>query len=116
MFKKKSRCTFVIGQKVVCKDTKWVSGINCNKPVLGGVYTIRDIIPPEYGEEACLVFHEIFNESLCYDMSDCEPCFFHWHFASIQETNTDISVFEELLTPKPKEKVKEVRRKVKENV
>jgi hypothetical protein len=103
-------CPFHIGQKVVCVND---TGVIISKYIKkGNIYTVSFIgeyDAPYQGVYVALV--EVIT-STSYTQGD----FYHWRFRPLQETKTDISIFNKMLTPAPKESVKEVRRKIKENV
>ena len=105
-------CPFVVGQKVVCVDKCWKNKSNSYPdeifPTQNQIYTIRTIELVEDGPHINVVvvrLIEIVNKTREYVGGRLEPRFYHWHFKPLQETKTDISVFNKLLNPAPKEKI-----------
>lgn len=91
--------TAKVGDKVVCvsefskseQHEPWETF-----PVLGGVYTIRDIFPRQSG--IYLVFEEIVNPKAHYgDSGFTEAKFSARRFRPVTPRKTDISVFERML-------------------
>ena len=104
---------FRIGQKVVCVDIR-SRGVGlapryCQTvlPVLGGVYTVRDIFdaaPYGHHGEAGLLLDEIVNSVLPYTACNGEPVVveqFWLGFRFRPVRTTDIEVFERMLEPVP---------------
>jgi hypothetical protein len=90
--------TFHVGQKVVrvSGTDYWDDG---NYPALGVVYTIRGIVDQK-STGTLLTFVEIRNDHLGYSI---EPGFAAMHFRPVK--TTDISVFQAMLAPSPKQAV-----------
>ena len=90
--------TFRVGQKVCCIRTKWFEPPMKGEvfPVLGGVYTIREIVRCADEGPAGLKFYELTNPRF-YDGTDCD--FRADNFRPIVERKTDISIFTQMLNP-----------------
>jgi hypothetical protein len=98
-------CKFVVGQKVVCVDTS-LRGCRPNDEHLAmlqinKIYTISEI----------LVRYKIMAVTV-KEIEMWPHVFRADRFRPLRETKTDISVFNKLLTPAPKEPV---RQRVKED-
>ncbi len=97
-------CPYVVGQQVACiHDGPWKGGWETDRcPVYGGIYTIREVVP--HLDTIGLTFEEIVN--IPCPLGHIE-CIFQWdNFKPIKKT--DISIFKKLLSPTPKQRVKEV--------
>ena len=71
-------CKFVVGQKVVCVSVRMTDGTpraNGRYPVVGSVYTVRDIVESDRGD-VCILLNEIDN---CH-LGAPEPAFNHDRF------------------------------------
>lgn len=96
------KCTFTIGQRVVCINDEWPDMALLNGtaimvptqprvPMLNEVLTIRDIVvcwsPLIIDDPIALIFEEIPGGWL------------HTHFRALTDKKTDISIFKAMLTP-----------------
>lgn len=72
-------CKFVVGQKVVCVDTKWLNGAASHNPQLDGVYTVREILICDDGLPG-LLFQEIVNAARQFSGRFGEVAFDPSHF------------------------------------
>lgn len=103
-------CNFTVGQKVILVDDEWpnrtYSG-QITRPVKGGIYTIREIrlslVPERGGVRPCLLLGEIVNEKVFVKfpsgMGMGEPTFDCSRFRAVKNLKTDISIFNEMLSP-----------------
>lgn len=92
---------FHVGQRVVCVRTGRRSFDDCTYPVVGGIYTVRDIYAPPLGVDGPtgLRFVEFVNPPKLFNGFAIEIAFWDRCFRPIQERKTDISIFTEMLTP-----------------
>jgi hypothetical protein len=96
------KCTFTVGQRVVCINDEWPEWAVLNGtalivpgairvPMLNEVLTIREIVacwsPLLSDQPIALKFHEI------------EGGWLHTHFRALIEKKTDIAIFQAMLTP-----------------
>lgn len=93
-----------IGSRVICVDNVERTSKDMAYPVKGCVYTIRGINTDEDldGDTSPAYYlEEVVNrEFLCGPYQNgtykrIEPCFYHWHFRPVKET--DIEVFRQIL-------------------
>jgi hypothetical protein len=95
---------FRVGQKVVCIAPVVGGYGDESNPVIGSVYTIRDIECPRPGgiHHTGLRFDEILNEPRAYRGYDelSEVSFSALKFRPIVERKADISVFTKMLADK----------------
>ena len=92
---------FRIGQKVVCVNDdviQYMTGYVSSWVKIGKIYTIREILPPDFilTDEFCLCLEEI--------ISDQHPMGgeYGWRFSRFRpltERKTDISIFTKMLNP-----------------
>ncbi len=95
---------FYIGAQVQCVDDNWQATDYTKQfihPVLGNIYTIRDIL--DFGKDGiCFLLEEIVNPNCNLGIYPSEICWYSWHFRPLKKT--DISS----LVPKKKSKPKVV--------
>lgn len=92
---------FHVGQRVTMKDDAlWDIDPHEIPPEFGAVYTIRTITARKYG---CYIrLHEIHNVPHEYEDGHEECDFAADEFRPVVERKTDISIFQAMLSPKPK--------------
>lgn len=90
---------FRVGQKVVCVSVPDFRPEQPNKPILGGIYTVRSVAVNHQGLPG-IRLEEIRNPvgHFTGGFHD-EPGFFAWRFRSVVDRKTDISVFKAMLKP-----------------
>ncbi len=115
------KCNFVVGQKVVCivdysvADTEeWAVLFGIEFPLFGVVYTVREITIRPFGEHdevVGILLSEILNlPNPCHrnviggeqPSDECFDAEIAWHqddFRPLVSASTDISLFQEMLTP-----------------
>lgn len=97
-----------IGQKVVCIHD-WYDRIppGCTFPSRELVYTVRELVVE--GDEPSIRLFEIRNPLVAFvNMTTlAEPAFVRWAFRPVVSGNADISIFREMLEPKPEKEVAE---------
>lgn len=98
------KCDFVVGQKVVCIDAKFLPGSyygDENLPILGHIYTVREIQVAEHapGQPVVVRLVEIVNPLKEYQFGTMECAFLAYRFRPLEKRKTDISIFLKLLTP-----------------
>ena len=100
------KCTFIVGQKVVCiNDSDFMDHImNEMEPKAGVIYTIRDVILTSYGIGVRLnEIHNTPRHCLNYDNVELnETCFKYERFRSLK----NIEIIKEMLTVVPSELIK----------
>lgn len=92
-----------VNDQIVCVDTDFiVISRDEEKPTLGRIYTIREILIAD--DTACVRLKEIHNKPIrsCSGFTGLvEVSWYHWHFKKTKRVETDISAFKELLNPSP---------------
>ncbi len=93
---------FYVGQRVVC-ITEWEEPRYHDEifPKRGCFYTVRTA--DVEGDEQWLRLNEIVNPALEYEEGIGEAKFLSYGFRPVEERQTDISVFAEMLTKAPQE-------------
>ena len=106
-----------VGMKIVCVKDTWLT--DCwmfvpNKPVMNGIYTIREVVPNWWYKEVDLAIWpetfgirlvEVVNKNIYWNHDSktifAEACFGVERFRPLitKKTETDIAVFKKLLTP-----------------
>jgi hypothetical protein len=99
--------SFGVGDLVVCiRAFRKTKNLREKYPVVGQVYTIRDIELPD-DAECGLRLEEIINPPYDYRQGLVECWFDSQNFRPVRKT--DISIFDVVLVSVPKEKVKETQ-------
>lgn len=83
-----------VGSKVVCVKEQWVPFHQEVTPIVGRVYTVRDVVDTFGG--LCFRFTEIRNPAHQYTDDFTECCFLSTCFRPVKKTKTDISIFQEI--------------------
>lgn len=94
-------CPFVVGEKVVCVRLGG-RGYGCEvKPVVGGVYTVRELI--SLNGEAQIRLVEIVNDVLHYKEGRIEAAWAAYRFRPLVERKTEagMAVLRSILTNAP---------------
>jgi hypothetical protein len=101
------KCTFTVGQKVVCIRDEWEQPEYEEKqPIAGKTYTIRALIA--YNDEVFLKFEEIVNPVFAWESGDHDEAAFEAvHFRPLQELKKPAFDFEALVTPTALDLVRE---------
>lgn len=89
--------TAKVGDKVVCVAKYLVRpGYEEIQPVVGGVYTIREVLHDDY-DCIAFCFEEIINRKFRYIDGFSETYFWANKLRPVQTRKTDISIFHEIL-------------------
>ena len=104
--------SFHVGQKVVCVNAEWDDPHWCkftpNRPVAGGVYTIREI-HSAFPHRVGFYLDELPNPVVIWVERTGEGAFLSTRFRPVIERKTDISVFTALLNPANHKHLEDVR-------
>ncbi len=92
---------FRIGQKVVCVQTGFYVNKCPNRPVIGEVYTVRDVFAGPRVDELGMAIRLFELQNPLHKKSGREYGFYAWRFRPVFERKTDISIFTEMLTKLP---------------
>lgn len=91
---------FHVGQKVVCVSLRRIAWFCEAPPIVGQTYTIREI--RDFPEGAALRLVELHNTPRTFNQGHLEPFFLGFNFRPVKTTS--ISVFTQMLAPKPVKK------------
>ena len=95
------KCHLHPSQKVALIRPMGKDGFAVNVPLMGQVYTVRDIRlcfnPTSMGQEVGISLIEIVNAPLVWPWGTSEPHFAHYYFRPLTDQKTDITVFTRML-------------------